>query len=112
MSNITVMWDDKPIVEINKRNDLFFAKINYENVLKAKEDGFPMYLLKQISLVSDELAPVIKRRIPTPTKLQKRIKFKDESQEEIEKAICDYINETGCKKPTDKFSINIEIVNK
>jgi hypothetical protein len=111
MSNITLMWNDKEIVEITKKNELFYSKINYENVLSAKEDGFPMSLLKQISIVSDELAPVIKRRIPNPTKLRKRIKFKDDSQEEIEEAICEYINETGCRKPTDKMSIKIEIIN-
>lgn len=112
MSTITLMWDDLKIMEINKRGDLFFSKIDYDNIMKAKENGFPIALLKQVSVVSDELSPIIKRRIPNPEKLRKRINFKNNDEnDEIERAICEYINETKCRRPTDKFSIKLEINN-
>ena len=69
MSTLIISWDDEKIVEIEKRGELFYSSVNYENVLRAKEKGFPVSLLKQISVVSDELAPVIKRRIPNPKTL-------------------------------------------
>ena len=110
MSTLIISWDDAKIVEIEKRGELFYSSVNYENVLRAKEKGFPVSLLKQISIVSDELAPVIKRRIPNPKTLRKRIAFKNEEDDrEVENAICEYINDTRCRRPTDKFSIRIEI---
>ena len=110
MSTLIISWDDEKIVEIEKRGELFYSSVNYENVLRAKEKGFPVSLLKQISIVSDELAPVIKRRIPSPKTLRKRIAFKNEEDDrEVENAICEYINDTRCRRPTDKFSIRIEI---
>lgn len=112
MSTLAIYWDDEKILEIEKRGELFYSSVYYENVLKAKEKGFPISLLKQISIVSDELAPIIKRRIPNPKTLRKRIAFKNECDDaEIENAICEYINDTRCRRPTDKFSIKIDINN-
>ena len=112
MSTLIISWDDEKIVEIEKRGELFYSSVIYENVIRAKEKGFPISLLKQISIVSDELAPIIKRRIPTPKTLRKRISFKNEEDDrEVENAICEYINDTRCRRPTDKFSIRIDINN-
>ena len=35
----------------------------------------------------------------------------EEDDKEVENAICEYINDTRCRRPTDKFSIRIEISN-
>ena len=48
MSTLIISWDDEKIVEIEKRGELFYSSVNYENVLRAKEKGFPVSLLKQI----------------------------------------------------------------
>ena len=46
MSTLIISWDDEKIVEIEKRGELFYSSVNYENVLRAKEKGFPVSLLK------------------------------------------------------------------
>ena len=39
MSTLIISWDDEKIVEIEKRGELFYSSVNYENVLRAKEKG-------------------------------------------------------------------------
>ena len=38
-----------------------------------------------------------------------KLKFKNDNRENIEEQIYDYINRTECRRPTDKFSIKIQI---
>ena len=33
MSTLIISWDDEKIVEIEKRGELFYSSVNYENVL-------------------------------------------------------------------------------
>ena len=35
MSTLIISWDDEKIVEIEKRGELFYSSVNYENVLRA-----------------------------------------------------------------------------
>lgn len=100
--SIEVLWDDLNILTIEKKDDLFFSYIDSENLMKARKTGFPIFFLKQISIVSDNLPAIVRQRIP-------RIENKEIINNKEEKDICKYINSTGCKRPTDKFSIKIDI---
>ena len=105
--SIEVFWDELNILEIEKRDNLFISVVNIENLLLAKETGFPTFLLKQISVVSDELPGIVRDRIAC---IRGRLKFKDNcTEEELEENIFNYINTTVCRRPTDKFSINIQV---
>lgn len=107
--SIEVFWDDLKILNIEKKDNLFISSVNSENLIKARETGFPIYFLKQISLVSEDIAAIVKYRLPNVNKVKDKLRFKKESSENIEKEICDYINSTGCRRPTDKLSIQIDI---
>ena len=100
--SIEVLWDDLNILTIEKKDDLFFSYIDSENLMKARKTGFPIFFLKQISIVSDNLPAIVRQRIP-------RIENKEIINNKEEKDICKYINSTGCQRPTDKFSIKIDI---
>ncbi|MGN1012414.1 MAG: hypothetical protein ACI4ON_01105 [Clostridia bacterium] len=100
--SIEVLWDDLNILTIEKKDDLFFSYIDSENLMKARKTGFPIFFLKQISIVSDNLPAIVRQRIP-------RVENKEIINNKEEKDICEYINSTGCKRPTDKFSIKIDI---
>lgn len=106
--SIEVFWDDLSIMNIEKKDNLYFSSVNSDNLIKARENGFPIYFLKQVSLVSDELAPIVKYRIPTVDKSKEKLKFKNNS-EATEIEIINLINETGGRRPTDKFSIQINM---
>lgn len=105
--SIEVLWDELNILKIEKKDNLFVSSVNIENLITAKENGFPVFLLKQISTVSDELPFIVRNRIGG---IKNRLKFKDDlSENEMEEDIYDYINLTGCRRPIDKFSINIQV---
>lgn len=107
---VELLWDDMNILTIEKNNELYFSHVYVENLLKAKENGFPFYLLKQISVVSDELPIIVTRRLPKVGNIKKKIDVDTSTDEgEIEKKLCEYINETECRRPTDKFSIKIAV---
>lgn len=108
--NIDLFWDELKILTIEKRDNLFISSVNTDNLMKAKDAGFPTYFLRNISLVSEELAPIVRNRIPSASKIQDKLKFKSEySEEKLEENICEYINLTECRRPTDKISIKIEL---
>ena len=100
--SIEVLWDDLNILTIEKKDDLFFSYIDSENLMKARKTGFPIFFLKQISIVSDNLPAIVRQRIP-------RIENKEIINNKEEKDICKYIHSTGCTRPTDKVSIKIDI---
>ncbi len=105
--SIEVLWDELNILTIEKKDNLFVSSVNVENLLNAKNNGFPVFLLKQISTVSDELPFIVKNRIGC---IKNKLRFKDNiSEDELEENIYDYINLTGCRRPIDKFSINIQV---
>lgn len=108
--NIELFWDDLKILTIEKKDNLFISSVDSDNLMKAKDAGFPTYFLRNISLVSEELAPIVRNRIPGVNKIQDKLKFKGNcSEEDIEENICEYINTTECRRPTDKISIKIEL---
>ncbi len=108
--NIDLFWDELKILTVEKRDNLFISSVDSDNLMKARDAGFPIYFLKNISLISDELAPIVKNRIPSANKIQDKLKFKGEySEENLEENICEYINSTECRRPTDKISIKIEL---
>ncbi len=110
--SIEVLWNNKIILTIEKQDGLYISHVFEENLNDARKTGFPIYFLKQISLVSDELPTLVKSRISNVNNLKSKLKFaEDIDEKEIEKCICEYINETGCRRPTDKFSLKIELEN-
>lgn len=98
--SIEVLWDDLNILTIEKKDNLFFSYVDSENLIKARKTGFPVFFLKQISLVSDELPAIVRHRIPNVI---------NNLEYEKEQEYYDYINSTECKRPTDKFSIKVDI---
>ena len=82
--SIEVLWDDLNILTIEKKDDLFFSYIDSENLMKARKTGFPIFFLKQISIVSDNLPAIVRQRIP-------RIENKEIITNKEEKDICKYI---------------------
>ena len=105
---IDVLWDDLNIFSIEKINGLYISKLYKENINEVRKSGFPLFFLKEISLVSDELPPVVRQRISNINNIKGKLKFKNDV-EDIESNIFSYINTTECKRPTDKFSIKIQI---
>ncbi len=108
--NINVLWNNIEVLNIEKINGLYISHVFTENLVNAQKTGFPMYFLKQICTVSDELPVFVRNRIYNVKNVKEKIASNiDLSEEEIEKSICEYINSTGCRRPTDKFSIKITI---
>lgn len=103
--SIEVFWDELNILTIEKKDNLYFSYVDTENLVQARKSGFPIFFLKQISVVSDELPAIVRHRIPSFESINNKINLKEKTME----TIIDYINETKCKRPTDKFSIKIEI---
>ena len=106
---IDVLWNNINILKIQKKNNLYISSICRENISKVRESGFPLYFLKDVSVVSDELPDIIRHRISNINNMKGKLKFKNDNRENIEEQIYDYINRTECRRPTDKFSIKIQI---
>ena len=106
---IDVLWNNINILKIQKRNNLYISSIYKENIKKVRENGFPLYFLKDVSVVSDELPDIIKHRISNINNMKGRLKFKNDNIDNLEEQIYEYINKTECRRPTDKFSIKIQI---
>lgn len=106
---IDVLWNNINILKIQKKNNLYISSICRENIGKVRESGFPIYFLKDVSVVSDELPDIIRHRISNINNMKGKLKFKNDNRENIEEQIYDYINRTECRRPTDKFSIKIQI---
>lgn len=108
--NINVLWNNIEVLCIEKLNGLYISHVFTENLVEAQRVGFPIYFLKQICAVSDELPVFIKNRIYNVKNIKEKIaENTDLSEKDIEKNIYEYINATGCRRPTDKFSIKITI---
>ncbi len=106
---IDVLWDNISILKIQKQNNLYISSIYKENINKVKSSGFPLYFLKDVSIVSDELPEIIKHRISNINNIKGKLKFKSDNRNNMEDQIYEYINKTECRRPTDKFSIKIQI---
>lgn len=107
---IELLWDDVKILTIQKIENLYVTNICAENIEIVKSLGFPIFFLKNMSVVSEELPVIIKQRISNINNLKGKLKFKNEiDNNELEDNIFEYINKTECRRPTDKFSIKIEI---
>ncbi len=107
---IDVLWDNIKIIRIDKVNGMYISTAYHENLDAVRHSGFPLFFLKQINLVSDELPIIVKKRISNIYNIRGKLKFKDDIEEkELENYIAKYINETGCQRPTDKFKIHIEL---
>ena len=106
---IDVLWNNINILKIQKRNNLYISSIYKENINKVRDNGFPLYFLKDVSVVSDELPDIIKHRISNINNMKGRLKFKNDNIDNLEEQIYEYINKTECRRPTDKFSIKIQI---
>ena len=48
--NIELFWDDLKILTIEKKDNLFISSVDSDNLMKAKDAGFPTYFLRNISL--------------------------------------------------------------
>lgn len=107
---VELLWDNIKILNIEKRENIYISSVYKENIQKVRELGFPIFFLEDIRLVSDELPALVKHRISNINNIKGRLKFKnDYNKDELEDDIYDYINNTECRRPTDKFSIKIEI---
>lgn len=107
---IDVFWDDVKILSVEKVSGYYISTIIKENILAVKKSGFPLYFLKDISVMSEELPNIIKNRVKNIGSQNGKIKFKDnEDKITIDEEKYKYINETECRRPTDKLSINIQI---
>ena len=42
--SIEVLWDELNILKIEKKDNLFISSVNIENLISAKEKGFPIFL--------------------------------------------------------------------
>ena len=45
---IDVLWNNINILKIQKRNNLYISSIYKENINKVRENGFPLYFLKDV----------------------------------------------------------------
>lgn len=107
---IELLWDNIMILTIEKIDNLYVSNICRENIEVARSTGFPIFFLKNMSVVSEELPAIVKQRLSNINNLKGKLKFKnDYSSDELEDNIYEYINKTECRRPTDKFSIKIEI---
>lgn len=107
---IDLFWDDIKVLNITKLENLYISRVYEENLNNVRKSGFPMYFLSEITLVSTELPAIIRKRLSNINNLKGQLKFKNNpTNEDIEKGIFEYINKTECRRPTDKFSIKIEI---
>ena len=48
---IDVLWNNINILKIQKKNNLYISSICRENIGKVRESGFPIYFLKDVSVV-------------------------------------------------------------
>lgn len=107
---IELLWDNVKILDIEKRNNLYISTVYKENIDIARNTGFPIFFLEDIKVVSEELPTLIKQRISNVNNMKGKLKFKnDYNEDNLEDDIYSYINTTECRRPTDKFSIKIEI---
>lgn len=107
---IELLWDNIKILTIQKIDNLYVSNICAENIENVRSLGFPIFFLKSISLISEELPVIVKQRISNINNLKGKLRFKNEyNRDELEENIFEYINKTECRRPTDKFSIKIEI---
>ena len=107
---IDVLWDNIKILNIIKESGYYISYVYKDNIKEVRKLGFPIFFLKEINIVSDELPAIVRQRISNINNLKGKLKFKDNLDEyNVEENICKYINETGCRRPTDKFSIKIEV---
>lgn len=107
---IELLWDDVKILTIEKLDNVYVTNVFKENLDIAKSTGFPLFFLKNMTVVSEELPVIIKQRLSNVNNLKGKLKFKNDlCNDELEENIYEYINTTECRRPTDKFSIKIEI---
>ena len=102
---ITVKWDNIDILVITKKHNLYISSIVTENIDKVIETGMAMTLISNVKIISKELPKIITDRLPSIDAIKKEIKIVSEN---LESNILEYINRTGCRYVTDKFSFVIE----
>lgn len=101
---ITVKWDNIDILVITKKHNMYISSIISENIDEVSRAGMPMFLISNINIISKELPNIILDRLPSIDMIKKEIEFVSEN---LESNILEYINRTGCKRATDKFSFYI-----
>ncbi|MBO5478021.1 MAG: hypothetical protein J6A15_09780 [Clostridia bacterium] len=107
---IELLWDNVKVLTIEKMENFYVSNVCRENIEIARSTGFPIFFLKQLTVISEELPAIVKQRLSNVNNMKGKLKFKnDYSSEELEDNIYEYINQTECRRPTDKFSIKIEI---
>lgn len=102
---ITVKWDNIDILVITKKHNMYISSIVTENIEKVINLGMSMALISNVKIISKELPKVITDRLPGIDIIKKEIELVSEN---IESNILEYINRTGCRCATDKFSFAIE----
>lgn len=101
---ITVKWDNIDILVITKKHNMYITSIVTENIEKVIELGMAITLISNVKVISKELPNIIANRLPNIDVIKKEINLVSEN---LESNILEYINRTGCKRATDKFSFNI-----
>lgn len=101
---ITVKWDNIDILVITKRHNMYVTSIVTENIDKVIKAGMAMTLISNVKVISKELSSIIVNRLPSIDVIKEEIELFSES---LESNILEYINRTGCKRVTDKFSFEI-----
>ncbi len=107
---LELYWNELCILKIKRIEGLYYINVESKNIGEAREYGFPIFFLKEINIVSEELPYIIKRRLFNIKEIKNKI-LNDEkyNQSDFERDIFEYVNTTECRNPTDKFSIKIQI---
>ena len=50
---IDLFWDNVKILNIKKEDDVYISSVYSDNINTVKNSGFPIFFLKEISVVSD-----------------------------------------------------------
>ena len=100
---IRVCWKDIEFLVVEKKNELYFSKINVENYDKVVSQGCPVAFLDNIKVIDDELPNIIVNRLPRANFLIDKVN----KDEDLEQSIIEYINKTKCKRVTDYITLDI-----
>lgn len=107
---IDVLWSGVEILRVEYVNEVYVSTVYTDNIEQVKRNGFPLFFLKEINVVSNELPALIKKRLSSIGVIKNKLKLNEKyPQEEFEEDIKRYVETTGCARPTDKFTLKIII---
>lgn len=103
---IEIAWDKNNIMSIEKEKGMFYTIIDKIGIENARKNGFPLFFIKDVKVISRELPYFVKRRIYN---LNYSTKSDDLLTEELENKLEDNSNVSELISPIDKIKVKIEI---